>query len=69
MCLIYIIVSCTHTSRDTFLRLFFLSSLAFHFKGLAPGVSHREAGGLSVRQAIDAIHCIPGKSRLFIATC
>jgi len=28
--------------------------------GLAPGVSHREAGGLTVRQAIDAIHCIPG---------
>lgn len=26
----------------------------------APGVSHREPGGLSVRQAIDAIHCIPG---------
>lgn len=29
--------------------------------GLAPGVNHREAGGLSVRQAIDAIHCIPGR--------
>ena len=30
--------------------------------GFAPGVSHREPGGLSVRQAIDAIHCIPGIS-------
>jgi arginase len=27
----------------------------------APGVSHRESGGLSVRQLVDAIHCIPGK--------
>jgi len=26
----------------------------------APGVSHRESGGLSVRQAVDALHCIPG---------
>jgi len=29
--------------------------------GLAPGVSHREPGGLTVRQCIDAIHAIPGK--------
>jgi arginase len=29
--------------------------------GLAPGVHHKEGGGLSVRQAIDAIHCIPGR--------
>jgi arginase len=29
--------------------------------GLAPGVSHREGGGISVRQAIDAIHAIPGR--------
>ena len=28
--------------------------------GLCPGVSHREAGGLSVRQLIDCIHAIPG---------
>ncbi len=28
---------------------------------MAPGVSHRESGGLTVRQAIDAIHAIPGK--------
>ena len=27
----------------------------------APGVSHREAGGLTARQAIDAIHCVPGR--------
>ena len=27
----------------------------------APGVSHPEPGGLSTRQAVDAIHCIPGK--------
>lgn len=26
----------------------------------APGVSHREPGGLSTRQLIDAIHSIPG---------
>ena len=26
----------------------------------APGVSHREGGGLTPRQLIDAIHCIPG---------
>eukprot|EP01038_Epipyxis_sp_PR26KG_P004417 gene4417-6244_t len=29
--------------------------------GLAPGISHPEAGGLSVRQLVDAIHSIPGK--------
>jgi agmatinase len=29
--------------------------------GLAPGVSHREGGGISVRQAVDAIHAIPGR--------
>ena len=29
--------------------------------GLAPGVSHRESGGISVRQAVDAIHAIPGR--------
>jgi len=29
--------------------------------GLAPGVSHREPGGLSTRQAIDALHAIPGR--------
>eukprot|EP01031_Cornospumella_fuschlensis_P033922 gene33922-41053_t len=29
--------------------------------GLAPGVSHREPGGLTVRQLIDAIHVIPGQ--------
>lgn len=29
--------------------------------GLAPGVSHREAGGLTTRQLIDAIHSIPGQ--------
>lgn len=29
--------------------------------GLAPGVSHREAGGLTTRQLIDAIHAIPGR--------
>jgi agmatinase len=28
---------------------------------LAPGVSHREAGGLSVRQVVDAIQSIPGR--------
>lgn len=28
---------------------------------MAPGVSHRESGGLTVRQAIDAIHAIPGR--------
>lgn len=28
--------------------------------GICPGVSHREAGGLSSRQLIDAIHIIPG---------
>jgi agmatinase len=28
--------------------------------GCAPGVSHREPGGLSVRQAIDYLHAIPG---------
>lgn len=27
----------------------------------APGVSHRESGGLSVRQVVDAIQCIPRK--------
>ena len=26
----------------------------------APGVSHQEPGGLTTRQAIDAIHSIPG---------
>ena len=30
-------------------------------QSFAPGVSHRESGGLSVRQVIDAIHCIPGR--------
>ena len=30
------------------------------YEGFAPGVSHRESGGLSPRQVIDAIHCIPG---------
>lgn len=29
--------------------------------GLSPGVSHREPGGLSVRQLIDAIHALPGR--------
>jgi len=29
--------------------------------GLAPGISHPESGGLSVRQLIDAIHSIPGR--------
>eukprot|EP01039_Chlorochromonas_danica_P008607 gene8608-9485_t len=29
--------------------------------GLAPGVSHHEPGGLTVRQLIDAIHCLPGR--------
>lgn len=29
--------------------------------GLAPGVSHRESGGLTVRQVIDAIHSVPGR--------
>jgi arginase len=29
--------------------------------GLAPGVSHREGGGLTVRQVVDAIHAVPGK--------
>lgn len=29
--------------------------------GMAPGVSHREGGGLTVRQCIDAIHAIPGR--------
>lgn len=28
--------------------------------GLAPGVSHREAGGLTPRQCLQAIHAIPG---------
>lgn len=28
--------------------------------GMAPGVSHREGGGLTVRQAVDAIQAIPG---------
>ncbi|CAM9117923.1 unnamed protein product, partial [Ectocarpus fasciculatus] len=27
----------------------------------APGVSHPEPGGLTTRQAVDAIHCIPGR--------
>lgn len=30
-------------------------------QGLAPGVSHREAGGLTVRQLVDAIHNLPGR--------
>ena len=29
--------------------------------GLAPGVSHREGGGLTVRQVVDAIQSIPGR--------
>lgn len=29
--------------------------------GLAPGISHREAGGLTVRQLVDALHSIPGQ--------
>lgn len=29
--------------------------------GMAPGVSHRESGGLTVRQVIDAIHSVPGR--------
>lgn len=29
--------------------------------GMAPGVSHWEPGGLTVRQCIDAIHAIPGQ--------
>ena len=29
--------------------------------GLAPGVSHREAGGLTPRQVIDALHALPGR--------
>ena len=29
--------------------------------GLAPGVSHREAGGLTPRQCIDAIQALPGE--------
>ena len=28
--------------------------------GLAPGVSHREAGGLTTRQCIDTLHAVPG---------
>mmetsp|Transcript_20065 Transcript_20065/g.33577 ORF Transcript_20065/g.33577 Transcript_20065/m.33577 type:complete len:128 (-) Transcript_20065:481-864(-) len=28
--------------------------------GMAPGVAHREPGGLTVRQALDAIEAIPG---------
>jgi len=27
---------------------------------MAPGVAHREPGGLTVRQALDAIEAIPG---------
>jgi hypothetical protein len=36
----------------------------------APGVSHREPGGLSTRQLLDTIHAIPGRVRalmLFVA--
>lgn len=29
--------------------------------GMAPGVSHREGGGLTVRQVVDAIQTIPGR--------
>ncbi len=29
--------------------------------GMAPGVSHREGGGLTVRQVVDAIQSIPGR--------
>ena len=36
---------------------------------MAPGVSHRESGGLTVRQAIDAIHAIPGLHILLMLSC
>jgi arginase len=48
-------------SVSVFRLVFSLLNKLFNSQGMAPGVSHRESGGLTVRQAIDAIHAIPGR--------